>query len=74
MYVCIYIYIYIPMYIYTHTCIMFTGVVMYTNNKQQHNNKLDSLRVSSMTIGTTQRRLAWPLHKDDTRKSRSVNT
>ena len=34
---------------------------------------LDSLRGSSVKIGTTQRRLAWPLHKDDTHKSRSVS-
>ena len=33
----------------------------------------DSLRGSSVKIGTIQRRLAWPLRKDDTRKSRSVN-
>ena len=32
----------------------------------------DSLRGSSEKIGTTQRRLAWPLRKDDTHKSRSV--
>jgi len=33
----------------------------------------DSLRGSSVKIGTIQRRLAWPLRKDDTHKSRSVN-
>ena len=33
----------------------------------------DSLRGSSVRIGTTQRRLAWPLRKDDTHKSRSAN-
>ena len=33
---------------------------------------LDSLRRSSVKIGTIQRRLAWPLRKDDTHKSRSV--
>ena len=33
----------------------------------------DSLGGSSVTIGTIQRRLAWPLRKDDTHKSRSVN-
>ena len=31
----------------------------------------DSLRGSSVKLGTIQRRLAWPLHKDDTHKSRS---
>ena len=34
---------------------------------------LDSLRGSSIKLGTMQRRLAWPLRKDDTHKSRSVN-
>ena len=36
-------------------------------------NKLDSLRGSSVKIGTIQIILAWPLRKDDTHKSRSVN-
>ena len=34
--------------------------------------QLDPLRRSSVKIGTIQRRLAWPLRKDDTHKSRSV--
>jgi len=34
---------------------------------------LDSLRGSSVNIGAIQRRLAWPLRKDDTHNSRSVN-
>jgi len=34
---------------------------------------VDSLRRSSVKIGTIQRRLAWPLRKDDTHKSRSVS-
>ena len=34
----------------------------------------DSLRRSSDKIGTMQRRLAWPLRKDDTHKSRSVTS
>ena len=34
---------------------------------------VDSSRGSSVKIGTIQRRLAWPLRKDDTHKSRSVN-
>ena len=33
----------------------------------------DSLRGSSVNIGTTRRRLAWPLCNDDTHRSRSVN-
>ena len=33
----------------------------------------DSLRGSPVKIGTIQRRVAWPLRKDDTHKSRSVN-
>ena len=35
---------------------------------------MDSLRGSSVKLGTIQRKLPWPLRKDDTRKSRSVNT
>ena len=34
---------------------------------------MDTLRGSSVKIGTIQRRLAWPLRKDDTHKSRSVH-
>ena len=34
---------------------------------------MHSLQGSSVKIGTIQRRLAWPLRKDDTHKSRSVN-
>ena len=32
----------------------------------------EPLRWSSVKIGTIQRRLAWPLRKDDTHKSRSI--
>ena len=32
---------------------------------------MDSFRGSSVKNGTIQRRLAWPLRKDDTHKSRS---
>ena len=35
--------------------------------------QLDSLRGSSVKIGTIQRRSAWPPRKDDTHKSRSEN-
>ena len=35
---------------------------------------LDSLRGSSVKHGTIQRILAWPLRKDDTHTSRSVNS
>jgi hypothetical protein len=34
---------------------------------------VDLLRESSVKIGTIQRRLAWPLRKDDTQKSRMVS-
>ena len=43
------------------------------HSRQEDHRKLDSLRGSSVKIGTIQRRLAWPLRKDDTHKSRSVN-
>ena len=39
---------------------------------QIENHSLDSFRGTSVKIGTIQRRLAWPLRKDDTHKSRSV--
>jgi len=41
---------------------------------QTHADRGDSLRGSSVNIGTMQRILAWPLRKDDTHKSRSVNS
>jgi len=41
--------------------------------RQDNHILLDSLRGSSVKIGTIQRRLAWPLRKDDTHKSRSVS-
>ena len=34
---------------------------------------LNPLRGSSVNIGAIQRRLAWPLRKDDAHKSRSAN-
>ena len=40
--------------------------------QQRGSYEVDSLRGSSVKIGTIQRRLAWPLRKDDTHKSRSV--
>ena len=36
--------------------------------------RMDSLRGSSVNIGRIQRRLAWPLRKDDTHTSTSVNS
>ena len=44
--------------------------VVTTNLCSEHS---DSLRESSVKIGTIHGRLAWPLRKDDTHKSRSVN-
>ena len=50
------------------------GCVFSLPNTTYKNNKsLDSFRGSSVKIGTIQRRLAWPLRKDDTHKSRSGN-
>ena len=48
-----------------HICYLAANVFISTN--------LDSFRGSSDKIGTIQRRLAWPLRKDDTHKSRSVH-
>ena len=43
---------------------------VYNHNATWLNKESDSLRGSSDKIGTIQRRLAWPLRKDDTHKSR----
>ena len=53
------------MYNYTHPELV--------NSRKPVCYSLDSLRGSSAKIGTVQRRLAWPLRKDDMHKSRSVN-
>ena len=49
-----------------HAVVVAVGSLVFLNLR------LDSLRGSSDKIGTIQRRLAWPLRKDDTHKSRSV--
>ena len=46
---------------------------IYLTQRNRDKFLMDSLRGSSVKIGTIQRRLAWPLRKDDTHKSRSVN-
>ena len=46
---------------------------IFLNKKQQLLEHTDSLRGSSVKIGTLKRRLAWPLRKDETHTSRSVN-
>ena len=66
--ICVYVYTCICVYVYmctcVHTCItVCVYMCMYVS--------VDSLRGSSVKIGTIQRRLAWPLRKDDTHKSRS---
>ena len=57
----------------------FTIAIIDDNNDNNNENVimlllllllLDSLRGSSVKFGTIQRRLAWPLRKDDTHKSR----
>ena len=71
MYVYISVYIYIYIHTHTHTRVLFVHrriILAYAHEAGQ-----DSLRGSSVKIGTIQRRLAWPLRKDDTHKSRSVN-
>ena len=54
---------------------MIIAIPLIDNNGYSINSAtqaLDSLRGSSVKIGTIQRRLAWPLRKDDTHKSRIV--
>ena len=68
MYIYIYIHTYIHttyMYVYIYTTYMYIYIYMCTSLCMS----LDSLRGSSVKIGTVQRRLAWPLRKDDTHKS-----
>ena len=63
-------YMHICIYMYTYTC---TYMHAYSCCVKVVEAKVDSLRGTSVEIGTIQRRLAWPLRKDDTHKSRSVN-
>ena len=72
--VCIYIYIYIYTYISLYMYVrMYVYIYIYTFLYHNIIFILDSLRGSSVKLGTVQRRLAWPLRKDDTHISRSVN-
>ena len=69
-----YIRTYVRTYIHTYI-LTYTGKPLAINNKQvskYHITLADSLRGSSVRLGTIQTRLAWPLRKDDTHKSRSV--
>ena len=52
----------------TYACVCYTNTVVtvITQHHIVQHNIMDSLRGSSVNIGTTQRRLAWPLRKDDT--------
>ena len=49
------------------------GPAVLENKHAKLRTWVDSLRGSSVRNGTMQRILAWPLRKDDTHKSRSVN-
>ena len=71
----VYIYIYIYKYIYINGSGSFEVVVLWlpVQSGTKHTAWSDSLRGSSVNIGTMQRRLAWPLRKDDTHNSRSEN-
>ena len=80
--ICIYIYIYIYIYAYSRTslccsciCLMLSSTLPAEtcDSPPKTRHLLDSLRGSSVKIGTMQRRLAWPLRRDDTRNSRGVN-
>ena len=54
-------------------CIVVCIASIYVISQWDTRPFVDSLRGSSVKIGTIQRRLAWPLRKDDTHKTRSVN-
>ena len=59
---------------HAHLCgVCLAAAVAWAAGAQRRDCCLDSLRGSSVKIGTTQGRLAWPLRKNDTHKSRSVN-
>ena len=72
--VCIYIYIcicvcmHVCMYVYTYIHIYIHAYIHVYVHIHIHTHIMDSLRGSSVKIGTIQRRLAWPLRKDDTHK------
>ena len=53
-------------------CRSHPSLLSTTHANTTESNLSDSLRRSSVKIATIQRRLAWPLRKDDTHKSRSV--
>ena len=61
----------IPTITNTHASILLT---LMNNTRTMVNSCVsDSLQGSSAKLGAIQRIFAWPLHKDDTHKSRSVN-
>ena len=62
-----YVYVYVCVYIYIY---IIRNALQRCSTVLLH---LDFLRGSSANIGTVQRRLAWPLRKDDTHTSRSDN-
>ena len=68
MHICIYAYMHVC-YIYIYICCIHVYIYIYMLCIAE-----DSLRGSSVKIGTIQRRLAWPLRKDATHESRSVKT
>ena len=72
-------------YIYTHSCIYKSLHILHIHPRLHPHMCIyiyiyihtyiyvsDPLWGSSVKVGTTQRRLAWPMRKDDTHKSRSV--
>ena len=81
MYICVYTHISLSLYIYRARnfasrdfCISLCSCGADSSSPQvsaKPPQKSDSLRGSSVRVGTMQRRLAWPLRKDDTHKSKS---
>ena len=58
---------------YLYIMVLLVQVSIQVNMYLNRLGPVDSLRGSSVKIGMIQRILAWPLRKDDTHKSRSVN-
>ena len=64
-----------PTHLYPYCCSSYLDASLHPSSSPIHMHKLetDSLRGSSVKIGTVQRILAWPLRKDDVHRPRGVN-
>ena len=56
----------------THKTVLFSVSARAVVTNKVETARMDSLRGSSVKLGMIQKRLAWPLRKDDSQKSRSA--